>query len=120
LSRRGRGYGVDACAIEPMPPNAVAEDGQIPDPVSVGAIVRRAVARSGSRARDAAVAVPTTQVIDKHISLAAGLREQEMEDQIRAEADQHISFPLEDVHLDFCPIGATQDDDSSVDVLLVA
>lgn len=120
LGRGARGYSVNACAIEPLPAGMVSDDGQIADVEPVGEAVRRAVARAGTRARHGAVAVPGTLVIDKHISLAAGLRDQDMEDQIRAEADQHIAFPLDEVQLDFVPVGTTADDDTSVDVLLVA
>lgn len=120
LARRGQTYIVTACAIEPLAQGTVAEDGRIPDAATVAAAVGNALRRSGCNAREAAVAVPTTLVIDKHISLAAGLREQDMEDQIRAEADQYISFPVEDVHLDFTATDQAGEDDSSTDVLLVA
>lgn len=120
LSRRGRGYGVEACAIEPMPANAIADDGQIPDPERVADVVHRAVARAGTTVRDAAVAMPTALVIDKRINLAAGLREADMEEQIRAEADQHISFPLAEVDLDFTRLGLASGDQTSAEVLLVA
>lgn len=120
LGRRGRGYGVEACAVEPMPANAMADDGQIPDPERVADVVRRAVARAGTGVRDVALAMPTTLVIDKRINLAAGLREADMEEQIRAEADQHISFPLAEVDLDFTRLGKAQGDAASAEVLLVA
>lgn len=120
LAERRQAYAVTACAVEPLPAGAVAEDGRIPDPEPVAAAVRRAMVRSGCKAREAAVAVPAALVINKHIGLAAGLREQDMEDQIRAEADQYISFPLDEVHLDFTPTGVVDEEASGQDVLLVA
>ncbi|HEU0197313.1 MAG TPA: type IV pilus assembly protein PilM [Nevskiaceae bacterium] len=120
LSRRGERYSVDACGIEPMPANALRDDGQIADPTGLSTIIKQAVKHSGSNAHFAAVAMPSPLINDKTISLAAGLREQDMEDQINAEFDQHISQPRADVQLDFIRGEATTDDESSVEVQLVA
>ncbi|MFX8090675.1 pilus assembly protein PilM, partial [Acinetobacter baumannii] len=67
--------------------------------------VRRVVARSGAKTRDAALAMPQSAVITKRIMLPAGLREEELELQVEAEANQDIPFSLDEVSLDFCVIG---------------
>ena len=56
LSRAGDRYRVEHYAIEPLPANAVV-DKNIADPEAVGEAIRRAIARSGSKARHAVGAV---------------------------------------------------------------
>mgnify|MGYP003343707932 CR=1 FL=1 len=80
-------------------------DGQIEKFDEVADAVRRVVARSGSRNRQVIMAMPAASVITKRIVLPAGLREEEMEVQVEAEAHQYIPFSLDEVSLDFCVIG---------------
>ena len=119
LSRRGEQYTVESYAVEPLPPGAVA-DKQIADPAVVGEAVLRAFGRSGSKTRNAAVAVAGSSVITKIISMPASLNENDMEAQIKAEADQYIPYPIEEVNLDFDIVGASAHDATAVDVLLAA
>ena len=56
LSRSGDRYRVESYAVEPLPPNSVVEK-SVTDAEAVGEAVRRAVKRSGARAKHAAVAV---------------------------------------------------------------
>ncbi len=111
-------YRVESCALEPLPPAAIV-DKKITNPQAVGEAIRKAVARSGTRAKAAAVAVPGAAVITKVITLPAQLGDAEMEAQIQYEADQYIPYPLDEVNLDFTVLGpaSTQDE---VDVLLAA
>ena len=119
LSRSGDRYRVEAYAVEPLPPNAVVEK-NIADVEAVGETIRRAVRRSGTRARHAAVAVAGSAVITKVITMPASLSEEEMEAQIELEADQYIPYPLEEVNLDFEVLGPTENNPETVDVLLAA
>ena len=48
------------------------------------------------------------------------LSKDEMEEQILLEADQYISYPLEEVNLDFQILGQTKSNPETVDVLLAA
>jgi len=43
-----------------------------------------------------------------------------MLEQIEGEADQYIPFPMEEINLDFQVLGPTEDDDTTVDVMLAA
>ena len=95
-------------------------DGQIEKFDEVADAVRRVVARSGSRTRDAVLAMPQSAVITKKIMLPAGLREEEMELQVEAEANQYIPFSLDEVSLDFCVIGPSTTSAGDVDVLIAA
>ncbi len=119
LSRGGERYRVEAYAVEPLPPNAVVEK-NIADVEAVGETIRRAVKRSGTRARHAAVAVAGSAVITKVITMPASLSEEEMEAQIEVEADQYIPYPLEEVNLDFEVLGPSENNPETVDVLLAA
>ncbi len=119
LSRSSGRYRVESYAVEPLAPNSVVEK-NIADVDAVGESIRRAVKRAGTRTRDAAVAVAGSAVITKVITMNASLKEDEMEDQIRLEADQYIPYPLEEVNLDFEILGPSAKNPETVDVLLAA
>ncbi|ROR34125.1 pilus assembly protein PilM [Inmirania thermothiophila] len=119
LGRSGSRYRVEAYAVEPLPPNSVVEKA-IADIEAVGTAIRRAVQRSGTRARHAAVAVAGSAVITKVITMPASLSESELETQIQLEADQYIPYPLEEVNLDFEVLGPSEKSPDQVDVLLAA
>ncbi len=110
---------VESYASEPLPPNAVTER-NITDVQLVGEAIGRAVKRSGTRIKSAACAVSGAAVITKLISMPAELSEDEMEQQIRVEADQYIPYPLEEVSLDFEVQGPSETEPNRVDVLLAA
>ncbi len=111
-------YQVESCALEPLPPGAIAER-KIADPQLVGEAIRKAVARSGSRAKAAAVAVPGSAAITKIITLPEGLSDEEMENQIKMDADQYVPYPLDEVDLDFTLLGPAVHA-GEVDILLAA
>ena len=119
LSRSGDRYRVESYAVEPLPPNSVVEK-SVTDADAVGEAVRRAVKRSGTRARHAAVAVAGSSVITKIIPMPASLSDTDMEAQIELEADQYIPYPLEEVYKDFEVLGPSANNPDTVDVLLAA
>ncbi len=119
LSRKGTRYHVEAYAVEPLPPNAVA-DKQISDPKPVGEAIARAVNKAGTRTRDAAVAVAGAAVITKIVEMSSTLSGDDMEEQIKAEADQYIPYPIDEVSLDFEVLGPSSKSSDSVDVVLAA
>lgn len=119
LSRKGGKFQVETYAIEPLPPGAV-NDKQIADPVIVGETVARAVTRAGTRVKQAAIAVAGASVISKIIQLPKTLSEDDMEEQIKVEADQYIPYPVDEVSLDFEVIGESDKNPDMADVLLVA
>ena len=119
LSRSGSKYRVESYAVETLPPNSVSEK-TINDIEQVGEAVARAVKKSGTRTKQAAVSVAGSSVITKVISMPSGLSDDEMESQIQIEADQYIPFPLEEVAMDFEVIGESNEGAERVDVLLAA
>ncbi len=112
-------YRVESYAVEPLPGNPVTER-NITDVHVVGETIARAVKKSGTRVKTAACAVSGAAVITKVISMPSALSEDELETQIRLEADQYIPYPLEEVKLDFEVLGPSEREPDRVDVLLAA
>ena len=119
LSRSGNRYRVEHYAVEPLPPNAVVEK-NIVEVEAVGEAIRRAVTRSGTKARNAAAAVAGSAVITKIIPMPADLDENDMEAQVELEAVNYIPYPIEEVNLDFEVLGPMPNNPDSVQVLLAA
>jgi type IV pilus assembly protein PilM len=112
-------YTLEHYATEPLEKGWVV-DGQIEKFDEVAEAVRRVVIKSGSKARDVAIAMPQSLVITRRISLPGGLRELELEAQVMAEANQYIPFALDEVALDFCVIGPSAASPSDVEVMIAA
>ncbi len=119
LSRSGGRYKVEAYAVEPLPPNAIVEK-NIAELEVVGQVIARLVTKARTSVKHAAVAVAGSAVITKTIEMEAGLSEEELENQIKIEADQYIPYPLEEVAIDFEVQGATTRNADRVNVLLAA
>ena len=119
LSRAGDRYRVEHYAVEPLPPNAVVEK-NIVEVEAVGEAIRRALTRSGSRAKHAAAAVSGSSVITKVINMPSDLDEDDMESHIELEAVNYIPYPIEEVNLDFEVLGPLPNSTEMVQVLLAA
>ncbi|MED5607631.1 pilus assembly protein PilM [Pseudomonas sp. JH-2] len=119
LSRSGGRYKVEAYAVEPLPPNSVVEK-NIAELEGVGQALSRVVAKARAGVKTAAVAVAGSAVITKTIEMDGGLSEDELENQLKIEADQYIPYPLEEVAIDFEVQGVSARNAERVDVLLAA
>jgi len=119
LAQDGESYRVQSLAVEPLPDNAMNEK-NIQDVEAVGETIKKAVKRSGTKVKDAAVAVAGSAVITKVIQMPANLGDDELEEQISLEADQYIPYPLEEINLDFEVMGPNEGNPDMVDVLLAA
>lgn len=120
LSQAGSGeFILDRFASESFEKGWIA-DGQIEKFDEVADAVRKVVAKSGTRTKLVAMAMPQSAVITKRIMLPAGLREEEMEMQVEAEANQYIPFSLDEVSLDFCVVGPSPTSAGDVEVLIAA
>ncbi|HAU14389.1 MAG TPA: pilus assembly protein PilM, partial [Gammaproteobacteria bacterium] len=119
LSRSGNRYKVEAYAVEPLPANAVVEK-NINDVEGVGEAIARVVSRAKSGVKNAAVAVAGSSVITKVIEMDGKLSDDEMESQIKVEADQYIPYPLDEVAIDFEVQGTVDGSADMVEVLLAA
>ncbi|MCY1405156.1 Cell division protein FtsA [compost metagenome] len=119
LSRSGGRYRVEAYAVEPLPPNAVVEK-NIAEIEGVGQALTRVLAKARSGGKNVAVAVAGSAVITKTIEMDAGLSEDELENQLKIEADQYIPYPLEEVAIDFEVQGLSPRNPERAEVLLAA
>jgi type IV pilus assembly protein PilM len=119
LTESGRSYRVESYCAEPTPPNAINEKA-IVDAEAVGEAIRRALKRSGTKAKEVAIAISGDAAITKVIQMPASLTDNELEGQVELQADQYIPFPMEEVSFDFEVVGPSERDPDMVDVLLVA
>jgi type IV pilus assembly protein PilM len=119
LSGKGNSYRIESFAVEPLPRGTVVEKA-IVNAEAVGESIRRAVKRSRTSARNAAVAVAGSAVITKVISMPASLNDDDMASQIEYEAPQYIPYSLQEVSMDFQTIGPTRKNPDMVDVVLAA
>ena len=119
LSKSGDALRVERYAVEPLPQNAVVEN-KIAEVEAVSEAIERAIKRSGSRHKHVAVAVPAASVITKTIKMPAAMSDNDRQAQIEMEADHYIPYPLDEVNLDFCVLGASESNPEEVDVLMAA
>ena len=108
---------LERCAMEPLERGWVT-DGNIEKFDEVAEAVRRLVKKSGTKAKNVAMALPPSAVITKKIILPGGLSDQELESQVETEANQYIPFPLDEVSLDFCVVGPSASSSGDLDVLI--
>lgn len=118
LSQSNGRYQVESYASEPLPSNAVVEQ-SIGDEEAVGLVIKKALGKVRASSKRAAIAVAGSAVITKNIEMSESLSDDEMDYQIRIEADQYIPYPLEEVALDW-QIQGPSEIPGNVDVLLAA
>ncbi len=120
LSSTGKdSYRLEAYSIAAIPKDAIV-DGNIAGLEQVSDAVKLAWKLLGSREKRAALALPSAAVITKKVMMSADLREEDMEVQVEAEANQYIPFPLEEVNIDFQVIGPAANSPDEVEVLIAA
>ena len=116
---KGRGYMLEQYVIEELPADAVS-DGNITNLDAVADTLRSAWKRMGTRIKNVALALPAAAVITKKIILPGGQREEELEAQVEAEANQYIPFDIAEVNLDFAVVGPAPGSAEDIEVLLAA
>jgi type IV pilus assembly protein PilM len=119
ISKIGARYRVESYAVAPLPQEAFV-DKNIANVDVVAEAVKSAVKQSGTKLKQACVAVSGSTVMTKVITVPASLTEMEIEDQVMDEATQYVPYALDEVSLDF-EIQQTNDNNPDLlDVLLVA
>lgn len=109
---------LERLGISTLQPELIV-DGSILDSTQVVAAIKELLSNSDIKAKDVALSVSGhSSVIIKRVSLPQ-MTENELEDQIRFEAEQYIPFDIEDVSLDFQILGPAEED-NMMDVLIVA
>lgn len=120
LADNGRGsYKLEGYSMAPLAKDVIV-DGNIGDLDKVAEAMKLAWKLLGSREKRAALALPAAAVISKKVLMAADLREEDMEMQVEAEANQYIPFSLDEVNIDFQIIGPAPNSPDEVEVLIAA
>ena len=121
LSAQGKGgYRLERYTVESLPKDAIT-DGNVANLDGVADTIKRAWRRLGSGNKRVAMALPSSMVITKKIVVPKGQREEDLELQVEAEANQYIPFALDEVNLDFQVIGpASPNNPDDVEVLIAA
>lgn len=119
LSKAGARYRVENYAVASLPQDAII-DKNIANVDVISDAIKVALKQSGSKLKQAAVAVAGSAVMTKIITMPASLSSDEMEEQIMVEADQYIPYSLDEVNLDFEVQGENENNPEMVDVLLAA
>lgn len=119
LSKSGSRYRVESYAVAPLQKDAIV-DKNIANLDVVASAIKAAVKQSGSKLKQAAVAVSGSAVMTKIITMPVSLSEEEMEEQIMMEADQYVPYALDEVNFDFEVQKSNDNNPELVDVLLAA
>jgi type IV pilus assembly protein PilM len=118
FSKSGRSLVAEHYGYEPLTPGVII-DHKIKDVEAVATSVRRAIKKSGSKAKRAAVCVPSGQVISKLISIQADLSASELESLVEIEADRIVPYALDEVNIDFLHMGKSANSPGEDDVQIV-
>ncbi|MBF0379669.1 MAG: type IV pilus assembly protein PilM [Magnetococcales bacterium] len=100
---------------QPLPPDVVV-DGKIKNSEEVVLALQTLIAKVGFTTKRVALSVGGPSVVVKNIQLPV-MSEMDTEDQISLEAEEHIPFGIDDVHLDFQILNQDQE---NMNVLLTA
>src|SRR3989304_1516904 len=117
LKKTKEGYELPSVGLEPLSPETVV-DGAIIDALSVSSAIDRIYQSQKIKTKDVATSVSGHSVIIKKITLPL-LEEDELYDQVYADAGQYIPFAIADVSLDYQVLEPTPAGDG-YEVLLVA
>ncbi|MGH8459777.1 MAG: type IV pilus assembly protein PilM, partial [Nevskiales bacterium] len=117
LKKAKDGYELTAVGLEPLSPETVV-DGAIIDALSVSSAIDRIFQGQKIKNKEVATSVSGHSVIIKKITMPL-LDDDELYDQVQADAGQYIPFDIADVSLDYQVLEPTQAGDG-YEVLLVA
>lgn len=115
LGEAGGAYSLRAFATTPLLPNTIV-DGTIKDAPTVINAIRETVAKAGIKTPQAAIGICGRELIIKKVQIPQ-MPAKEVHDAVQLEAEHHIPFSIEDVFLDYHPVGQH---DGVMDLILVA
>lgn len=119
LARLPDGWRVEHYAELELP-RAVMREGSIVQVDQITQALSDVLQKSGSRLKEAAMALPPGLVIRKMLTLPNDLSEDEIELQVESEAAQNLPFPLNELNIDFGVVGPSAGNPGNADVILVA
>jgi len=109
---------VERYAVTNLPKDTIV-DGNIAKPDAVVEALKSTWRALDTRTRDVVMALPAASVTAKKIILPQETSEADVETQAITEANQIVSFPIEDVSLDFQVLGASAKNPQDNEVLVV-
>ena len=120
LKKKGKGdeYYLQKFGIAPIPPGSIV-DGRIEDMKTVADAITTLFKKNKIREKNVAIATGGYSVIIKTINMARET-EEELQDQIYAEAEQYIPYDIEEVNIDYQVLGESEFSPEQISVLLVA
>ncbi|MCX7117596.1 MAG: type IV pilus assembly protein PilM [Legionellales bacterium] len=119
LSKNGDRYCVEGYGRASLPENAM--DGYlVKDSEAVADCIKNIIKTTGLTCKQVAIAVPESSAISKVIQLNEGLNDAEIEELVVMDADKYIPYPIDEVNMDFCPMGTSLKNSAMQDVLIVA
>lgn len=114
-------YKVERFGMKPLPPETIV-DGAIMDSLEVVTAIKALVTEQKIKNKNVALSISGTSVIVKKISLPP-MSDEELERQIKFEAEQYIPFDINDVFLDYHKLaqdGEAAEGQPEMPILLVA
>ena len=120
LKRKGKGdeYILKKFGVAPIPPDSIV-DGRIEDMKAIAEAITTLFKTNKIREKNVAIATGGYSVIIKTINMARAT-EEELQDQIYAEAEQYIPYDIEEVNIDYQVLGESEFSPEQISVLLVA
>lgn len=95
---------LEGYVIEPSPKDSFNDQG-IANPDILGAALARAWKRLGTKTRRIAIAIPASAAITKKVRMSNNLDELAMAEETQSEAASFLTFPIEDVFVDWVVLG---------------
>ena len=85
-------------AINSIPPDYIV-DGNVANIEGVAEIIKKCWRKSGTSVRNVAISMPSNTVITKKVIMPPAKNDDELELQVRNEANQYIPFNLDEVNI---------------------
>lgn len=111
---------VDGYGYELLPVNAV-EGNKIKDVAAVATCIKKLLlSHAGLSSNFVVLAIPDSLVISKIIQLSNHLSDSEVEEFVIMEAGKYISYPINEINMDFAILSASAKNTAMHDVLIIA
>ncbi len=105
--------------LELLPPNKIKEK-KIIDQEYVTEVLQRAFDKLKDKTTKVCICLPSYIAINKVVSMPNTLLDADIGDEIALDAEKYISFPIEDVNIDYQILGPTAGKDGFNDVVIYA
>ena len=118
LSKSGHKYQIENSDVIALPGGAVS-GGVIDDKASVASYLKSSFSRLGIKEKNVVIAVPCKHVIIKTIEMPK-MKENELGSSIYYEAQQYITYDINEVFYDYVVLGESQTDSNNNMIMIIA